>query len=62
MDCNCTSRVCRWLDSKKMQGFEVLADGHRVPIVGRVCMDQFMVRLPHELPVGTKITLLGKQK
>ncbi|WP_342048405.1 alanine racemase [Bacillus sp. OTU530] len=46
---------------RKMQGFEVLADGHRVPIVGRVCMDQFMVRLPHELPVGTKITLLGKQ-
>jgi alanine racemase len=24
-------------------------------------MDQFMIRLPHELPVGTQITLLGKQ-
>jgi alanine racemase len=38
---------------------DVLADGHRIPIVGRICMDQFMCRLPYEMTVGTKITLIG---
>ncbi len=23
-------------------------------------MDQIMIRLPHEVPVGTKVTLIGK--
>lgn len=39
---------------------EVLVDGVRCPIVGRICMDQCMIRLPHEFPVGTTVTLLGK--
>ncbi|WP_125761930.1 alanine racemase [Companilactobacillus hulinensis] len=47
-----------WL--RRMQGFEVLINGKRYPIVGRVCMDQFMVKLPGKLPVGTKVTLIGK--
>ncbi len=38
---------------------DVLADGHRVPIVGRICMDQFMCRLPYKMSVGTKVTLIG---
>jgi alanine racemase len=46
---------------RKLQGQEVLVNGQRVPIVGRICMDQCMVRLPHELPVGTKVTLIGEQ-
>lgn len=41
---------------------EVIVDGVRCPIIGRVCMDQCMIRLPHEYPVGTKVTLLGKNK
>ncbi|MED1472589.1 alanine racemase [Bacillus salipaludis] len=45
---------------RKLQGQEVLVNGIRVPIVGRICMDQFMVRLPHEVPVGTNVTLIGK--
>ncbi|MBI0580912.1 alanine racemase [Neobacillus cucumis] len=45
---------------RKLQGQEVLINGIRVPIVGRICMDQFMVRLPHEVPVGTNVTLIGK--
>lgn len=48
-----------WL--RALQGQEVLIDGMRVPIVGRVCMDQCMVRLPKEMPVGTPVTLIGKQ-
>ncbi|APX71213.1 alanine racemase [Companilactobacillus allii] len=47
-----------WL--RRMQGYDVLINGKRCPIVGRVCMDQFMVKLPKKLPVGTKVTLIGK--
>ncbi|AKP67066.1 alanine racemase [Companilactobacillus ginsenosidimutans] len=47
-----------WL--RRMSGSDVLIDGIRCKIVGRVCMDQFMVKLPHEMPVGTKVILIGK--
>ncbi|MED4225650.1 alanine racemase [Neobacillus cucumis] len=46
---------------RKLQGQEVLVDGQRAPIVGRICMDQCMVRLPSNLPVGTIVTLMGGQ-
>jgi alanine racemase len=46
---------------RTLQGFHVLVDGKRVPIVGRVCMDQLMIRLPCNTPVGTEVTLIGKQ-
>ncbi|WP_235822732.1 alanine racemase [Cytobacillus massiliigabonensis] len=46
---------------RKLQGQEVLVEGQRVPIVGRICMDQCMVRLPRELPIGTVVTLIGRQ-
>lgn len=46
---------------RKLQGFEVLVDGMKVPIVGRICMDQMMIRLPYKLPVGTHVTLIGTQ-
>lgn len=44
-----------------MQGFKVLVDGKPCPIVGRVCMDQFMVLLPEKMPTGTPVVMLGKQ-
>jgi alanine racemase len=47
---------------RKLQGFFVLVNGKKFPIVGRVCMDQCMVRLDEEVPVGTQVTLIGKQK
>ncbi|TCJ03738.1 alanine racemase [Cytobacillus praedii] len=46
---------------RKLQGQEVLVEGRRVPIVGRICMDQCMVKLPAELPIGTVVTLIGTQ-
>ncbi|GHI01338.1 alanine racemase [Neobacillus kokaensis] len=46
---------------RKLSGQEVLVSGIRVPIVGRVCMDQCMVRLPEYYPVGTEVTLIGGQ-
>lgn len=47
-----------WL--RRMQGFHVLVDGQQCEIVGRVCMDQFMIRLPHAYPAGTEVVLVGK--
>lgn len=49
-----------WL--RKLHGQEVLIHGVRAPIVGRICMDQCMVRLPKELPIGTLVTLIGEQE
>jgi alanine racemase len=46
---------------RRLQGQEVLVDGKRVKIVGRICMDQCMIKLPYEVPIGTKVTLIGKQ-
>jgi len=42
-------------------GLHVLVEGERVPIVGNICMNQTMVRLPRRLPIGTVVTLLGEQ-
>lgn len=46
---------------RKLSGQEVLVGGKRAPIVGRICMDQCMVRLPEFMPVGTTVTLIGGQ-
>lgn len=49
-----------WL--RRLAGTEVLIDGKRQKIAGRICMDQFMISLTEEYPVGTKVTLIGKQQ
>ncbi|WP_301108493.1 alanine racemase [Sporosarcina sp.] len=46
---------------RALTGQEVIVGGRRVPIVGTICMDQCMVKLPHEFPEGEKVTLIGKQ-
>ena len=40
----------------------VLIGGQRAPILGRVCMDQFMVDVTHipDVAVGTEVTLVGR--
>ncbi|RWR04227.1 alanine racemase [Siminovitchia fortis] len=48
-----------WL--RKLEGQSVIAGGERAEIVGRICMDQTMVRLPHYMPIGTQVTLIGGQ-
>ena len=48
---------------RRMDGNQVLIHGRRVPVVGRVCMDQIMVRLddvPHA-KVGDEVVLIGSQ-
>lgn len=44
---------------RKFQGFKVKVGDSYCPIVGRVCMDQFMVEMPKQMPVGTKVVLLS---
>lgn len=46
---------------RKLGGQEVLVDGQRCPIVGRICMDQCMILLPKAYNVGEKVILLGTQ-
>lgn len=46
---------------RKLQGMNVLIDGKRMPIVGRICMDQAMIKLDKSYPVGTLVTLIGGQ-
>lgn len=40
---------------------DVLVGGIRVPIVGRISMDQMTIALPKSYPVGTQVTLIGQQ-
>ncbi|MBQ4163807.1 MAG: alanine racemase [Turicibacter sp.] len=46
-----------WIRSH--QGRCVIVEGHECEIVGRVCMDQMMIRLPKQFPMGTTVTLIG---
>ena len=44
---------------RKFQGFKIKVGSEYCPIVGRVCMDQLMVKLPCEMAVGSKVILIS---
>jgi alanine racemase len=44
-----------------LSGQEVLIQGKRMPIIGRICMDQCMVRLDGQVPIGEPVVLIGRQ-
>lgn len=44
---------------RKNQGRKVYVDGMECEIVGRVCMDQCMIRLEHDVAPGTKVEIFG---
>lgn len=46
---------------QRAPGNVVLIGGQRVPVVGRVCMDQILVSLPRHYPPGEEIVLVGAQ-
>lgn len=46
--------------SRNLQDFGVIINGQRARIVGQIAMDQLMVSLTEEVPVGTKVTFIGK--
>lgn len=46
---------------RRQPGNQVLIEGRTVPVVGRVCNDMCMVRLPHQIPVGSEVVIVGRQ-
>jgi alanine racemase len=46
---------------RRVPGNEVIIDGTRVPVVGAVCMDAVMVKLPKPYPLDSQVLLLGSQ-
>lgn len=44
-----------------LQGAKVIVNGERCEIIGRICMDQFMVRLTKPAKTGDIVTLIGSQ-
>lgn len=47
-----------WL--RRMNTIPVLVEGQACPVVGVINMDQLMIKLPRHYPVGTEVTLIGK--
>ncbi|MFJ7827176.1 alanine racemase [Psychrobacillus sp. NPDC096623] len=46
---------------RKLHNQSVLINGKKVPIVGKICMDQCMIRLDEKVKIGEHVVLLGKQ-
>lgn len=44
---------------RRMVGGEVYVDGHYCPIVGKICMDQTMIKLPKPYEEGTMVEIIG---
>ncbi|WP_059105974.1 alanine racemase [Shouchella shacheensis] len=49
-----------WIRANSTTGGYVLVNGEKAPFVGKICMDQCMIRLPRQLEVGTTVTLIGE--
>jgi alanine racemase len=47
---------------RRLQGQEVNVSGEMAPIVGRICMDQCMVKLSRQVPLGTEVILIGESE
>lgn len=47
--------------TRRLQGASVLVNGRKQQIVGRICMDQTMIRLDQHYKIGEKVTLIGQQ-
>lgn len=47
--------------SQSLRHSEMLVEGKRVPVVGKICMDQLMVKLPGYCEPGTEVVLVGAQ-
>ncbi|WYP28488.1 alanine racemase [Alkalihalobacillus sp. FSL W8-0930] len=49
-----------WIRAHSTNGGTVLVDGEELPFVGRICMDQCMIRLNSIKEEGTIVTLIGQ--
>jgi alanine racemase len=45
--------------TRDLTGTDVVVEGMRCEVVGTVSMDAFAVRLPHAVPLGASVTLVG---
>lgn len=45
---------------RRMGGMTVLVNGHAEKVIGRVTMDQIVITLDRDYPVGTVVTLIGQ--
>jgi alanine racemase len=46
---------------RRVPGNQVLIGGKKVAVVGRLSLDQMMVRLPEAYPLGEEVVILGEQ-
>jgi len=46
---------------RRTPGNQVLIGGEKCPVVGRLCLDQMMVRLPRAYPYGEEVVIIGQQ-
>jgi alanine racemase len=46
---------------RRLSGNQIIIDGIKCPVVGRVCLDQLMVRLPRPYPMGEEVVIIGQQ-
>jgi alanine racemase len=46
---------------RRVPGNQVIIGGHICPVVGRLCLDQMMVRLPQKYPIGEEVVIIGQQ-
>jgi len=46
---------------RRVPGNQVLIGGARCPVLGQLCLDQLMVRLPRPFPEGEEVVIIGAQ-
>jgi alanine racemase len=46
---------------RRLPGNQIIIDGIKCPVVGRVCLDQLMIRLPHSYPMDEEVVIIGQQ-
>lgn len=46
---------------RRVPGNQVIIGGVKCPVVGRLCLDQMMIRLPHPYRMGEEVVIIGGQ-
>ena len=46
---------------RRVPGNQVIIGGEKHPVVGRLCLDHLMVRLPRVYPIGEEVVIIGQQ-
>jgi alanine racemase len=46
---------------RRVPGNQILIGGEKCPVVGRLCLDHLMVRLPRLFPPGEEVVIIGQQ-